>query len=50
MAIKINIPTPLREHTQGKTVVAASGASVKAALDDLCKQFPSLSAKLFDRC
>jgi len=49
MAIKINIPTPLREHTQGKTVVEAGGASVKAALDDLCKQFPTLSAKLFDR-
>ena len=49
MAIKINIPTPLREHTQGKTVVEASGASVQAALDDLCRQFPSLSAKLFDR-
>lgn len=49
MAIKINIPTPLREHTQGKTVVETGGATVKAALDDLCKQYPSLSAKLFDR-
>lgn len=49
MAIKINIPTPLREHTQGKTVVETGGASVKAALYDLCKQFPTLSAKLFDR-
>ncbi len=49
MAIKINIPTPLREHTQGKTVVETGGTSVKAALDDLCKQYPSLSAKLFDR-
>jgi sulfur-carrier protein len=49
MAIKINIPTPLREHTQGKTVVDVGGATVKAALDDLCKQFPTLSAKLFDR-
>jgi molybdopterin converting factor small subunit len=49
MAIKINIPTPLREHTQGKTVVDAGGANVKAVLDDLCKQYPTLSAKLFDR-
>ena len=49
MAIKINIPTPLREHTQGKTVVETGGATVKAVLDDLCKQFPSLSAKLFDQ-
>jgi molybdopterin converting factor small subunit len=47
--IKINIPTPLREHTQGKTVVETAGANVKSALDDLCKQFPALAAKLFDR-
>jgi sulfur-carrier protein len=49
MAIKINIPTPLREHTQGHNAINVGGTTVKAALDDLCKQYPSLSAKLFDR-
>jgi len=49
MSIKINIPTPLREHTQGKNAIAVNGSTVKAALDDLCTQYPSLSAKLFDR-
>jgi sulfur-carrier protein len=49
MPIKIQIPTPLREQTQGKTTVEAGGATVKAALDDLCKQFPALSVKIFDR-
>jgi molybdopterin converting factor small subunit len=49
MAVQIQIPTPLREHTQGNTTVAVGGATVKDALDDLCKQFPALSAKLFDR-
>lgn len=47
MAIKVNIPSPLREHTQGKTVVETGGTTVKAVLDDLCGQHPSLTAKLF---
>ena len=49
MAIKIQIPTPLREHTQGQTTVAVAGATVQAALNDLCGKFPTLSAKIFDR-
>lgn len=49
MSIKVQIPTPLREHTQGKVTVETGGTTVKAVLDDLCKQFPNLSAKLFDR-
>lgn len=49
MAIHIQIPTPLREHTQGQTTVSVAGASVKVALDDLCQQFPALGPKLFDR-
>ncbi len=49
MAIKINIPTPLREHTQGQTVVEVNGANVREALDNLCKKYSPLSAKLFDR-
>jgi len=49
MPAQIQIPTPLREHTQGKTTVAVTGATVKDALDDLCRQFPALSTKLFDR-
>jgi molybdopterin synthase sulfur carrier subunit len=49
MPIKIQIPTLLREHAGGKTTVAAKGDTVKAALDDLCAQFPALAAKIFDR-
>ena len=49
MSIKIQIPTLLREHAGGKTTVAAAGDTVKAALDDLCAQFPALGAKIFDR-
>ena len=49
MAIKVSIPTLLREHAGGKTVIEAKGDTVKAALDDVCTQFPALGAKIFDR-
>lgn len=49
MPIKINIPSPLREHTQGKTVVEAGGVNVKAVLESLCAQFPTMATKLWDR-
>jgi molybdopterin synthase sulfur carrier subunit len=49
MAIKIAIPTLLREQTGGKTVIDAKGDTVRAALEDLCAQFPALKAKIFDR-
>ena len=48
MAVKVEIPSPLREHTGGQTEVAVAGATVQAALDDLVRQFPSIGPKLFD--
>ena len=48
MAIKIQIPTPMREQSGGKAEVDVTGATVKAALDDLLHQFPGLATKLFD--
>jgi MoaD family protein len=47
MAVKVHIPTPMRELTGGQTAVAAAGATVQAVLDDLTRQYPALSAKLF---
>ena len=49
MAIKVQIPTPLREHTGGKADVAVSAATVKEALDDLLKQHAAIGPKLFDQ-
>ena len=49
MAVKINVPTPMRQHTGGKAEVAASGATVQSVLDDLGKQFPGLTERLFDK-
>ena len=47
MAIKVEIPGPLREQAGGKTEVTVSGNTVGAALADLVKQFPALEPKLF---
>jgi sulfur-carrier protein len=48
MPVKIEIPSPLREHTGGLVDVPVAGATVKDALDDLIRQYPNLSPKLFD--
>ena len=48
MAIRVHIPTPMRQHTDGQAVVEASGGTVKAVLDDLGQRFPGVSQRLFD--
>ena len=47
MAIKIEIPAPLREQAGGNTEVQVQGATVGAALADLVRQYPALEPKLF---
>ncbi len=47
MAIRVEIPAPLREQAGGKTEVTVTGATVGAALADLVKQHPALEPKLF---
>jgi molybdopterin converting factor small subunit len=48
MAVKVDIPSPLREYTGGLTEVVASGATVQAVLDDVVRQYPTIGPKLFD--
>lgn len=48
MAVKIEIPSPLREHTGGLVDVFVAGATVQAALDDLVRQYPAIGSKLFE--
>jgi molybdopterin converting factor small subunit len=47
MAIKIEIPAPLREQAGGNTEVSVAGGTVGAALANLVKQHPALEPKLF---
>lgn len=48
MPVKIEIPSPLREHTGGQVDVAVSGGTVKEALADLVRNHPAIEPKLFD--
>jgi molybdopterin synthase sulfur carrier subunit len=48
MSVRIHIPTPMRQHTDGQAVVEASGATVQAALDDLGRRFPAVSQRIFE--
>ena len=48
MSVRVHIPTPMRQHTEGKAVVETTGATIKAALDDLGRQFPAITQRLFE--
>jgi MoaD family protein len=48
MAVRIHIPTPMRQHTDGHAVVEASGATVQAALEDLGRKYPAVTQRIFD--
>ena len=48
MPVKVQIPTPMRQHTEGRTVVEAAGTTVQGVLDDLGAKFPGLTARIFD--
>ena len=48
MAIKVQIPTPLREQSGGNAEVEVTGATVGAALADLVAKYPGLQSKLYD--
>ncbi len=47
MAIKIEIPGPLREQAGGKNEVLVTAGTVGAALAELVKLHPDLEPKLF---
>ncbi len=49
MPVRIHIPTPMRQHTEGQAVVEVSGATVQAALDDLGRKFPGVTQRIFDQ-
>ena len=47
MAIKVQIPTPMRQHAEGKTTVEVSGGTVQAALADLGAKYPAIAERVF---
>jgi sulfur-carrier protein len=48
MPVKVQIPTPMRQHTEGKPTVEASGATVKAVLENLGQKYPGITQRIFD--
>jgi MoaD family protein len=48
MAVHVQIPTPMRQHTEGKAVVEADGSTVKSVLDDLGRKYPGITQRLFE--
>lgn len=48
MAVRVLIPTPLRQHTGGKDAVEATGTNIETLLDDLGRQFPGITERLLD--
>jgi sulfur-carrier protein len=49
MSIRVQIPTPMRQHTGGKAEVEGSGATVQEVLDDVGRQYPGLTERMFDK-
>lgn len=48
MSVRIHIPTPMRQHTEGLAAVEANGATVQAALDDLGRKYPGVHQRIFE--
>lgn len=48
MAVWVQIPTPLRQHTDGKDVVEAEGGTVREVLGNLSSQYSGITDRLLD--
>jgi molybdopterin converting factor small subunit len=48
MPVKVQIPTPMRQHTDGQASVEVGGATVQAVLDNLGQKHPGITSRLFD--
>ncbi len=48
MPIRVHIPTPMRQHTDGQAVVEVSGSTVQTALDSLGQKCPGITSRIFD--
>ncbi len=46
--MKVLLPTPLGEYTNGQREVTARGATVDAVLHDLDRQYPGIRFRLID--
>ena len=45
--VTLHIPTPLRSTTDDQATVEATGATVRAAIQDLVERYPDLKSNLY---
>jgi len=48
MAVKVLIPTPLRQYTDQKDVVEAEGSTVGQVLEDLGRRYSGITERLME--
>jgi sulfur-carrier protein len=48
MSIRVQIPTPMRQHTQGAATVEVGGATVQGVLAELGQKCPGITERIFD--
>lgn len=48
MSVKVHIPTPMRQHTDGQAVVESQGGTVEELLGNLGQKYPGLVGRVFD--
>jgi molybdopterin converting factor small subunit len=48
MSVKVHIPTPMRQHTEGQSVVETAGANISELLANLGSKYPGIQGRLFD--
>ena len=48
MSIRVHIPAPMRQHTDGQAIVEVFAASIQTALEELGKKHPAITQRIFD--
>ncbi len=48
MAIRVRIPTPLRQLTHGERLIEVDGGDLAQAIDALDRRFPGIRARIID--
>ena len=48
MSVRVHIPTPMRQHTDGQAVVEVEAGTVQGALEDLGRKYPGITQRIFE--
>jgi molybdopterin converting factor small subunit len=48
MPVRIHIPPPMRQQTDGHAVVDVEATTIQGALDDLGRKYPGVTQRIFE--